>query len=644
MNEVEDYIIPPSDEEIEAILEAEKKKSRVYRSAEKKNVPVPDVPFERFITRFRTLRDVSQSKEWKESYCNYYSFTEDELNVNLKENKAEFEKYDHAKQREEFKKCINSFTYFCVKYARIAHPTFGIIPFMPYIYQKRSVGCYNDHRFNILRKFRQGGLTTVSVMWALWRCLFKTGQRIMVVSKTDREAIAAGEIVTNVIDYLPSWLIPTLDKFNEHEKQFKGTNSVLWFYTVEAARGKSITVLIIDEAAFIDKMDDHWKALFPVIATGGQCIVISTVNGRGNWYFEKYQEAEESGSFNIIELSYWEHPLYNNPTWVRDTKLVIGDSGWEQEVLGSFSSSENSWINMQLITDLDDSTKGIVPMRMAFENWKNIGTQRLYNWDKGALWIFKDQIPGREYIISADAAEGVGGKGDNSCFQVIDKTTVEQVAEFYSNTIPPHTFADILRQIGYHYNNALIVVESEKTGSSILATLHFDYNYDMLYCEENKNSSLGLKPTAKNRNACLQVFQQRIMTNAVKINSNRLIKELDTFKYNPRKKRPEAVKDKHDDAIMALAIGLYVRELEMRGVPVGADVPQEIIQKFRNESYDEIKREILGNNTNWRPTHEEDNDNSDDYGWKSQNEQERINSRNKYYKRHMDEFLREFGW
>jgi phage FluMu gp28-like protein len=51
--------------------------------------------------------------------------------------------------------------------------------------------------------------------------------------------------------------------------------------------------LIIDEAAFIEKMDDHWKAMYPTLSTGGNCIAISTVNGIGNWYEETYTKAQD---------------------------------------------------------------------------------------------------------------------------------------------------------------------------------------------------------------------------------------------------------------------------------------------------------------------------------------------------------------
>ena len=51
-----------------------------------------------------------------------------------------------------------------------------------------------------------------------------------------------------------------------------------------AGRSESLSLLILDEAAFIDKIDTIWTAAQQTLATGGKCIAISTPNGVGNWF------------------------------------------------------------------------------------------------------------------------------------------------------------------------------------------------------------------------------------------------------------------------------------------------------------------------------------------------------------------------
>jgi hypothetical protein len=617
----------------------EEKSTTIYHSRPKKEIPIPKIAFEKFFMQFDTVAEVMETDEWREIYSNYYDFDELQQTINIQETVEDMETYNAARQREELIKCTNSFVYFCIKYVKIAHPMMGIIRFCPYTYQKRVIECYGKHRFNILSKFRQGGLTTISVIWGLWRCLFKTGQRIMVVSKTDREAIAAGEVAKTVMEYLPSWLRPETDKFNEHEKQFKTTSSVLWFYTVEAARGKSITILIIDEAAYIPDMEKHWKALAPVIATGGSCEVVSTVNGLGNWYEEKYHEAEDGkNEFNIIELDYWEHPLYNDPKWIKEQRGQLGDKAWAQEIERSFLGSGDTWINAGVLTSLTHETKNNYPLRMQFEKWRNKGSERKNEWDEGALWVWKEPVDGHEYIIGVDCAEGVGEDGDNSAFQVIDQGTLEQVAEFYSNTIPPHVYAQVLNHVGYYYNNAMIVVENANQGAAVISTLQHDLAYEHLYHEQNKQESAGIKTSKAKRPLFLQSLQQRLLNGTLKINSPRLVNELHTFMFNPITKKPEAQRKKHDDAIMALAIALYIRDAMLREMPVGAEIPDEMMQIFKSEVYEEIRNEVINEDLESFINQED----AEELTMLS--EFENLINANRRFKRPNDDILREFGW
>lgn len=556
-------------------------------------IPVPEIPFEKFYPKFKTVRDITNTEEWKTIYSNYYEFDENELDIDIRETLTDINEYDSKRQEEEIVKCFNSFQYFCHKYVKITHPQYGLIPFITYKYQQHVISEYDRSKFNILRKFRQGGLTTISVIWAAWRCLFKTDQKIMVMSKTDREAIAAGEVVRSAIQELPDWLKPDKRKWNDHERQFDDTNSILWFYTPEAARGKSITILIVDEAAFIPDMQRHWKAMYPVISTGGSCCVISTVNGKGNWYYETYQEAEAgTNTFNIIELDYWQHPGYNDPKWIREARANLGEKGWLQEIEKSFLGSGETYIDGYILTRLENDTKNNEPRRIKFEKWANSNLKKKNKWATGALWIWKEPQDGHEYIIGADCAQGVGEDGDNSAFQVIDVYTMEQVAEFYSCTVKPHVFAKIINEIGYYYNTAMVGIENMESGISVLNDLQHDLGYDSLYYGQKNKGEPGIKSTRINRPQIIELLQSRLTSGTIKINSSRLVNELNTFIFSSQNKRAEASRGCHDDAIMALCIALLIREEQVRSVPVGSETPQEYAQLFQNQLFEEIRKEI----------------------------------------------------
>lgn len=557
------------------------------------DLPYPEEPFENYYFRFKDTGEMVRSPEWEKIYSQFYELSKYERDIPIGETVDDLNSFPPDRQIEEVIKCARNFFYWCHRYVKILHPKFGTIPFVLYKYQRRVIKEYGKNRFNMISKFRQGGLSTVSVLWGLHKCMFQKDQQIYFLSKTDREALVAGDIARKAMDNFPHWMY---DKnhadITKHEKSFSDVGSKICFYTPEAARGKSATYIMIDEAAFIENMSDHWKAMYPVVAAGGNVEIISTVNGLGNWYEETYHEALAGKNFfNIIDLDYWEHPLYANPTWAEESRMNLGEKGWRQEILRDFLGSGDTYISSAVISQYDKAVKGTAPSRIGFSKWANEG-ERTGGWESGALWIWREPMGGHEYIIGVDCAEGVGKEGDNSCFQVIDVANMEQVAEFYSNTVPPSTFASILNQVGIYYNTATMVVENNAVGGAVLNSLSNDLGYEAVYYENKKSSTkLGIKMTPSNRPVLLEAMQNRLMTGVVKINSQRLVDELKTFIYSPQKKRAEAIKGKHDDAIMSLCLALYVRDERVRGLPVDVEYTKAI--DVTNSSYDEIKREIM---------------------------------------------------
>lgn len=506
-------------------------------------------------------------------------------------------------QLAEFEKCYNDFSYFCKKYVKIIHPKKGLVPFELYEFQKRVVAEYEIFQYNIVRKFRQAGLTTVTVIWGLWRCLFRQDQRIMVLTKSDREARGVSKIVQGVKMNLPLWLQPEMLNDNDHEKEFADTGGVMWFFTCTAARSRALTYLIIDEAAFIPNMTEHWKAMYPTLSTGGSCIAISTVNGIGNWYEETYTKAEDhKNQFHRIDLSYKEHPDYNNHDWEKRTRANLGLKGWAQEIEGNFLGSGETYISADVLTTI--TKKCCDPIRKLFPDWEtrpeeNFDEEEMPNemYEPGALWIWNEPEDGHEYIIAVDSAEGVGDDGDNSAFIVLDAISLEQVAEFYSNIIPSHKFAQVVSQVGLFYKSALVVVEN--TGGSGLAVCsrleHSLYYENLYYSQSNARDKCGIAMMKTIRPVILETMQTCLMNDLVNLKSNRIVRELRTFRWDKAKQKAIADKGKHDDLVMALAIALYVSDVLNREMPIGVKTSAHVISEVfnpENLSFAQIKEAL----------------------------------------------------
>ena len=76
----------------------------------------------------------------------------------------------------------------------------------------------------------------------------------------------------------------------------------------DAGRSEALSLLVIDEAAHVDGLEDLWTGLYPTLSTGGRCIALSTPNGVGNWFHKTYVDAESENDFHPINLPWDVHP------------------------------------------------------------------------------------------------------------------------------------------------------------------------------------------------------------------------------------------------------------------------------------------------------------------------------------------------
>jgi hypothetical protein len=79
--------------------------------------------------------------------------------------------------------------------------------------------------------------------------------------------------------------------------------------------------LIIDEAAFISNVEEIWISAQQTLATGGQCMALSTPNGVGNWFHQTYIDAESAtNDFHPIKLHWTAHPQRDQDWFEKETR------------------------------------------------------------------------------------------------------------------------------------------------------------------------------------------------------------------------------------------------------------------------------------------------------------------------------------
>ena len=221
------------------------------------------------------------------------------------------------KQQNEILKCGKDPIYFFKKYVKIQHPTRGQIKFNTFDFQDECVKHFNDHRFNVILKSRQLGLSTLSAAYATWLALFYRDKNILIIAT--KLAVAQNFIrkVKVAIKNLPPFLIlPEIVGNNKQSVEFSNGSTIKAVPTSEdAGRSEALTLLIVDEAAFVRNFDTLWTGLYPTLSTGGRAIVLSTPNGVGGQYYDIWMKATQGeNEFNPIKLPWDVHPE-RDETW-----------------------------------------------------------------------------------------------------------------------------------------------------------------------------------------------------------------------------------------------------------------------------------------------------------------------------------------
>ena len=475
-------------------------------------------------------------------------------------------------QIKEIVRCGKDPVYFMNKYCKIQHPTRGLIPFKTFPFQDDCVSDFNAHRFNIVLKSRQLGLSTVSAMYAVWMALYHRDKNILIIATKQAVAQNIVKKVKTAIAALPSWLIlPNIKTSTKTWVEFDNGSSIKSIATSEdAGRSEALSLLIIDEAAWIRNFKELWTGLYPTLSTGGRAIILSTPNGMGGQYYDLYVGAEQKTNiFNPIKLLWDVHPE-RDQSWFDNETANMSQKQIAQELLCDFVSSGDTYIAAEIMDRLR------MQIEQPIECW---GPDR-------DVWVWKYAVPDHNYIISADVARG--DAADFSAFQVIDTTTSEQVSE-YRGKIPPDKFGILLAEAGKKYNNAMICPEQNTYGWATSQKL-IELGYKNLYFRDSKDkydatykevsaSKVGFSTQGGSKDKALTKMEEWLRNDNIRLRSKRLFEEFRTFVSVGGKLR--AMRGKNDDLVMALTIGCWLYEGKKQEAVSGMDFDQAMLAAFK---------------------------------------------------------------
>ncbi len=445
-------------------------------------------------------------------------------------------------------------SYFINNYAKISHPMHGLIPFKTYDYQQDLLENFNDHRFTVILKARQLGISTIVAAYVTWMMIFHRDKNILVMATKFQTASNLVKKVKAILKNLPEWIrIAEISVDNRTSFELTNGSQIKASSTSsDAGRSEALSLLVIDEAAHVEGLEDLWTALYPTLSTGGRCISLSTPNGVGNWFHQTYVDAEANeNDFYPIKLPWDAHPDRDQDWFEKETKNMSRRQ-IAQELECNFNTSGETVVHP------DDL------MRMATEICE---PKHRTGFDRN-FWIWQEYDPNNAYLISADVARGDGQ--DHSAFQLFNVNTMEQVGE-YRGKISLDLFANLLCQVGKEYGNCMVVVENNSVGYTVLDklieavypnlyyALKSSHEYiDPVQAEAVSNSVPGFSTTSKTRPLIIAKLEEFIRNQLININSSRTLEELKTFIWNNGK--PQCMKGYNDDLVMSLAILCWVKD------------------------------------------------------------------------------------
>ena len=440
-----------------------------------------------------------------------------------------------AEEVNEYMKCMRDPIYFAETYIKVISLDEGLVPFIPYDYQKEMFKNFQENRFNIVLACRQSGKSISSVIYILWYALFNPEKNIAILANKGAVAREMLARITLALENLPFFLQAGCKALNKGSIEFSNNSRILASATTGSSiRGLSINLLFLDEFAFIENANQFYTSTYPVVSSGKdtQVIITSTANGVGNLFYRLWEGAmQKANEFTPIRIDWWDVPG-RDEKWKEQTIANTSELQFEQEFGNNFIGTSNTLISSNVLLGLT-----------AYPPIKIDGSVRYY----------KAPAEDHSYVIMVDVSRGRGQ--DYSTFNVVDITDgqFEQVAMFRDNLISPMIFPDIIIKVAKMYNEALLLIESNDAGQVVCNTVYYEYEYENTFVESSiKKGGVGVTMTKRVKRIGCSNLKDLVELSKIKIVDADTIQELSTFEV--RGSSYEASPGNHDDLVMNLVM------------------------------------------------------------------------------------------
>jgi hypothetical protein len=229
-------------------------------------------------------------------------------------------------QIQEFKKCSESVEYFAENYCYIRTLNDGEILIPLRGYQRKLLRLMSgedidetidDPKYNlIIKQPRQSAKSSTTAIYCVWLAIFHKDKYIAILANTLDMAI---ELMTNniklIYENLPYFLQIGVKNGGWNKKSIVLSNNsriVVSASTASSVRGRTVSLLIIDECAHVKGWDEFEKSVFPTISSGkgnnAKIFLISTSKGMNHFYRHWSNAKKGKGDFIPFEVDWRDVP------------------------------------------------------------------------------------------------------------------------------------------------------------------------------------------------------------------------------------------------------------------------------------------------------------------------------------------------
>ena len=169
----------------------------------------------------------------------------------------------------EYALCMKDPAYFASSYCKIISMDQGLVPFILYPYQEKMFEAFNEHRFNIVLACRQSGKSVSACAYLLWFALFHSEKTVAILANKGATAREMLSRVTLMLENIPFFLQPGTKALNKGSLEFSNNSRIIAAATSGSSiRGLSVSLLYLDEFAFVERAAEFYTSTYPVISSG----------------------------------------------------------------------------------------------------------------------------------------------------------------------------------------------------------------------------------------------------------------------------------------------------------------------------------------------------------------------------------------